>query len=68
MITDLTMPGARDGAGLVDEIRATRPDLGVIVMTGNPSAARDVDATLLPKPFTIDELATAVVAFLGTSS
>jgi DNA-binding NtrC family response regulator len=66
VITDLTMPGARDGAGLVGEIRATRPELGVIVMTGNPAAAGHVDAMLLSKPFTIDELSNAVASFLGS--
>ena len=65
VITDLTMPGARDGAGLVEEIRASRPELGVIVMTGNPAAAGQVDAMLLSKPFTIDELSTAVASLLG---
>jgi DNA-binding NtrC family response regulator len=65
VITDLTMPGARDGAGLVDAIRATRPELGVIVMTGNPAAAGQIDAMLLSKPFTIDELSNAVASVLG---
>jgi len=61
VLADLAAPGA-DGFALVARLRAVRPDLPVIVVTGCPSLETAVAAMLngaadyVAKPFNIDEL------------
>lgn len=66
VISDISMPGSRDGWALLAELRSTHPELGLIVMSGNPgSTGRDLDGVrLLSKPFTVDDLTDAVRAVL----
>lgn len=60
LITDIRMPG-RSGLDLLDEIRAQRPKLPVIVMTAHSDLDSAVAAyqggafEYLPKPFDIDQ-------------
>jgi CheY-like chemotaxis protein len=64
LLTDVVMP-EMDGAELADRLVAARPGLRRLFMYGYTAEAlgsrllRD-NATLLPKPFTRDELARAV--------
>ena len=37
-MTDIQLPGSLDGHALADRVRALRPDLPVIFMTGRPDA------------------------------
>ncbi len=66
VVTDLTMPGAMAGAGLLDYIHAQWPNIPVIIMTAYP----DIDSAIgtlragavdyLVKPFTQQQLKEAV--------
>jgi two-component system cell cycle sensor histidine kinase/response regulator CckA len=55
LVTDLTMPGM-DGRDLAGQVRATRPDMGVVFVSGYvPDGGRLEEvpgAVFLPKPFT----------------
>lgn len=70
VITDLTMPGI-SGADLIAEIRALRPGLPVLAMTGYLRAAeqeriRALGVTqFLEKPFTLASLADAMHLLLA---
>ncbi len=62
LLTDVIMPEL-DGPTLVKQIRAERPDLKVIFMSGYADGASVDDlggAQFLPKPFTLKALAEAV--------
>jgi PAS domain S-box-containing protein len=58
VFSDIVMPGALDGVGLVSEIRLQFPDLPVILTTGYSDAAQaaPADLRILPKPFDSDAL------------
>ena len=69
LLTDIQLPGSRDGRALVREARATRPDLPVIFMTGRPEAmgadgtgARDL---YVAKPYLPSEICAAVKRMLA---
>jgi two-component system cell cycle sensor histidine kinase/response regulator CckA len=70
LLTDVIMPEL-DGPSLVRRIRAGRPDLKVIFMSGYADGA-SVDelgeAQFLAKPFTLKALAEAVKRELGGSA
>jgi DNA-binding LytR/AlgR family response regulator len=55
------MPG-RSGADLVREIRRTRPDMPILLITGYADAAQDIpsDVVRLAKPYRSAELMAAV--------
>jgi signal transduction histidine kinase len=65
VIVDLKMPDI-DGMEVVEAIKRERPDMEVIIMTGYstiPSAVKGIKlgaADYVPKPFTPDEMLTAV--------
>lgn len=52
--------GPDDGVALGDELRATRPDLAIALMTGDSrvhdAAVRAFAARVIRKPFTLDQL------------
>jgi len=62
LFTDIVMPGM-NGVELAEQACAVRPDLKVLYTTGyarDASGAEAVQAALLPKPFTIEQLARRV--------
>ena len=65
LLTDVTMPGLH-GPELADEIRARRPEIGVVFMSGyaddvlRSSGVTPVAGSFLPKPFSIDALVRTV--------
>ena len=69
LITDMVMPGMKT-AVLVERLRAIRPHVKVLRMSGYAAheivdpANLESTAPFLRKPFTIEELATAVQAVL----
>ena len=69
VLLDLWMPVV-DGWGVVKELRARALDVPVVVMTAGRDAAglaAEVEAQgHLAKPFTIDDLLTAVAPFLAS--
>ncbi len=62
VITDVVMP-RMDGPGLIREVRATRPDMKVIFISGYAEDTfrqrldSDTDIHFLPKPFSLKQLA-----------
>jgi CheY-like chemotaxis protein len=70
LITDLEMP-VMGGVELAARLKAERPQLRVVLMTGRPDSVaaaldRPMVAGVLLKPFTVDALRTAVSRALGT--
>ncbi len=68
VITDVRMPGSRDGLGLLAFIRGALPRLPVIVMSGHlePGFALVGGATqFIAKPFKLSAVVDAVRAALG---
>jgi CheY-like chemotaxis protein len=68
LVTDIQMPGSRDGNAVAAAARAKHPGIPVVYMTGNPSSLRvrlgDRD-TLVRKPFAPSDVLTAVHRLLG---
>ncbi len=61
LVTDIQLPGALDGYGLVHAIRQDRPTLPVIFMTGRPDPGQSFGSALevfIAKPYTLDEICT----------
>jgi CheY-like chemotaxis protein len=56
LVTDVSMPGA-SGPELAERLRAERPDLPVVFLTGHAGAADLGDAPVLRKPFSGQDLA-----------
>lgn len=71
LISDIDMPGL-DGVGLVEKALAARPGLKVILMSGFAGGlerAENLKARtggILPKPFTLDQIRSAVRKALGS--
>ncbi len=70
LLTDLVLPGAIQGVEVADRLRASRPDILVLYMSGYTRNAiehagrLDPDVDFLPKPFTLEELCANVRAVL----
>ncbi len=58
VFSDIVMPGAIDGVGLANEIRAWNPHLPIVLATGYSDAAQaaPADLKILYKPFDTDAL------------
>jgi signal transduction histidine kinase len=71
VLTDLSMPGAMDGAALTEEIRRLYPETDVIVMTGYPALETAVPTLksgaydYLVKPFSPEFLRSTVSRCFG---
>ena len=59
LATDVVMPGL-GGLGLAETLRSRRPRLRVLFLSGYPEGGVEPGAAFLSKPFTPDQLATAV--------
>lgn len=64
LVTDVLMDGAHGGL-LAERLRAERPDLAVLFITGHEGSVNLGDAPVLRKPFTEGALARAVLHGLG---
>ncbi|HTK36567.1 MAG TPA: ATP-binding protein [Caulobacteraceae bacterium] len=68
VFSDMVMPGGMDGIELAREVGRRRPELPILLTTGfSPAAAaaQREGRRLLPKPYTIENLAAALKALLG---
>jgi DNA-binding NtrC family response regulator len=67
VVSDIVMAGDMDGIGLAREIRRTRPELPVILVTGYRSDAvfADAEFTVLRKPYKLAELGHAAAAAIA---
>ena len=73
LVTDIHMPGSLDGMGLARLVRALRPNLPVIYMTGRPDVLNHLQPfgpgeVLLRKPFALSNLLATARQMLGYSS
>ncbi|WGM40555.1 ATP-binding protein [Caulobacter sp. NIBR1757] len=64
VFSDIMMPGAMNGVDLAREIHHRRPDLPVLLTSGFAEASRraaeDLGVHVLPKPYRLDDLASAI--------
>ena len=65
LLTDMTMPGL-NGREVAERLRAERPDLKVIYMSGYADGALEQGVEVLEKPFTFDVLTAKVGGVLET--
>jgi two-component system C4-dicarboxylate transport response regulator DctD len=71
IVSDIALPGAMNGADLADSISDVRPDLRVVLMTGNLSdpvlaaRVRDRQYEVLLKPFELPELLQILAAAIS---
>jgi signal transduction histidine kinase len=66
VLTDVLMPGGLNGIELAHEIRRRFPKLPVLLTSGYSEAADDA-FVLLPKPYSVDLLAEAVMNAIGSA-
>ena len=66
LFSDVVMPGM-NGYDLVDTLRREKPDLRILMASGYDAEDRENRATfrLLPKPYTMEELAVEVRTSMG---
>ncbi len=71
LMTDIQLPGSLDGHALADQVRALRPDLPVIFMTGRPdtmgSAVPGRRELFVTKPYLPSEICAAARRLLAAS-
>lgn len=63
LLTDVNMPGKLDGFALAQTVRERWPDVKIVITSGlsaNADKAEQSDFVFVPKPFTQDELASAL--------
>ncbi|MBU1385426.1 MAG: response regulator [Alphaproteobacteria bacterium] len=71
VFSDMVMPGQMDGLGLAQEVRRRLPEMPVLLTTGfseAASAATGQAFRLLPKPYGIDSLSTALAETLARAA
>ena len=65
VLSDVVMPGGRDGVDLARELRRRQPALPVVLLSGYSAALAGLtDFPVLHKPVTADELVRTLVAAL----
>lgn len=65
LVTDAVMP-LMDGYTLAGRVRSILPDIGVLVVSGQPERSAEAIGSFLPKPFTEPELAAAVAEAIAS--
>ena len=70
VFSDIMMPGGMNGVDLAHEIRRRRADLPIVLTSGYAEAtAQEANAAgvhILPKPYALDDLSTALNAAMST--
>ena len=68
LFSDVNMPGGVDGLALARKVHSIRPDIHIIITSGNerPNAAQLPDgAAFLPKPYTPEAVTRMVNSMLA---
>jgi PAS domain S-box-containing protein len=67
VVSDIVMPGSMDGTALANAIRARKPDLPVLLMTGySPAVAQTSNEfAILRKPFQISDLGRTITRLIA---
>jgi CheY-like chemotaxis protein len=70
VFSDIVMPGKMDGVGLARAIRALRPKLPILLMTGYSANAMEIGAQfpILRKPYQLHELSRELQKLTAKSS
>jgi CheY-like chemotaxis protein len=69
VVSDVNMPGSMDGIALTTLVRATFPEIKIIVASGHVPASREVHAdNCLKKPYQPEELVTCLNRLLGRTA
>jgi PAS domain S-box-containing protein len=64
VISDIVMPGM-DGTALARAIRARKPDLPVLLVTGYSPTATETEFAVLRKPFDLSDLSRAIMRLIA---
>lgn len=69
VLTDVQLPGSMDGIALARLLRATRPELKVVIASGNISFAPggDIAHAFFVKPYKPDDIVKCAEALLGAA-
>lgn len=68
LVTDITMPDGPDGLAVAQFCRERRPDVPILMASARLPGAGDPRADrMMPKPYTVSELISAVTEMLGSS-
>ncbi len=70
LFTDISMPGAMDGLGLIDQVRRERPGVSFVATSGRVLPPGDLlpnRARFLPKPYTAHALMTTIRDLVGVT-
>lgn len=71
VLTDVRMPGSRDGLDVARAVREKRPGVGIIVMSGHlvpKEKHEDIMDLFVSKPVPGDQLAKAIVEFMNSDA
>ena len=68
VISDISMPGRLDGIDLAKWVAAERPDIKVVLVSGNEAPVQPGKWQFLRKPFRFKELAHAIESAIGSES
>ena len=72
VFSDIMMPGGTSGVELAQEVRMRRPDLPILLTSGfaanNEAEIAELEITVLPKPYALDELRAAIARLLPPST
>jgi DNA-binding response OmpR family regulator len=73
LFTDCMLPGSLDGVGLALEVRRRLSDLPVLFTSGIWAGVDRIgtdthNLTFLPKPYTAEQLSSAILALLGSEA
>ena len=68
VLTDVQLPGSMDGIGLARLLRATRPELKVVIASGNISCVPDGDIAhaFFRKPYAPDDIVKCIEILLAS--
>jgi PAS domain S-box-containing protein len=68
VVSDIVMPGGMDGAALANAIRARKPELPVLLVTGFSPSASHAEFPILRKPFDLSELSRTVARAIAEAN
>ena len=69
-VSDIVMPGSMDGTALANAIRARKPDLPILLMTGYSHALAQTETgfAILRKPFQVSDLGRTITRLIAGAS
>jgi PAS domain S-box-containing protein len=65
LVSDIVMPGGMNGVELARAVRATRPGLPILLVTGYAGSAASTEFPVLRKPYRFQQLREAIADLVG---